>query len=154
MYDCSGERKLPDKNPSPIIWPVPSIQMQYSNFEENPEVRLPSDVCGSVREEISSRAAHLTRYNSEFGGSVSSTQNPQSPTHSDGTRASTKSTSLPHSAETGIMAHIALHLETSWVKMTVKCVIHQDTYKCNFLPMDNKLTGFIFNTTVNDHECK
>jgi hypothetical protein len=82
--------------------------MQYSNFEENPEVRLPSDVCESVREEISSRAAHLTRYNSEFEGSVSSTQNPQSsnpqsPTHSDGTRASTKSTSLPHSAETGIM---------------------------------------------------
>jgi hypothetical protein len=82
--------------------------MQYSNFEENPEVRLPSDVCESVREEISSRAAHLTRYNSEFEGSVSSTQNPQSsnpqsPTHSDGTRASTKSTSLPHSSETGIM---------------------------------------------------
>jgi hypothetical protein len=125
--------------------------MQYFNFEENPEVRFPSNVCESVQEGISAIDDYLTRCNSKFEDSMSSTQNLQSPIHSAHT---SKSTSVPYSVETGIVADIAVDVETYWVKMTAKCVIHQGIYKCNFIPMDKKLTGFIFNITLNDHECK
>jgi uncharacterized protein YcgI (DUF1989 family) len=54
---------------------VPPIEMQYFNFEENPEVRFPSNVCESVQEGISASDDYLTRCNSKFEDSMSSTQN-------------------------------------------------------------------------------
>ncbi|KAH0815101.1 hypothetical protein GEV33_007690 [Tenebrio molitor] len=67
----SREPELPDKDTNPIILPVPPIEMQYFNFEENPEVRFPSNVCESVQEGISAIDDYLTRCNSKFEDKMS-----------------------------------------------------------------------------------